>query len=186
MLTECKPAARCSNKQHFHAAAHRQRLDPLRSLHVTICLSCDFVTPLCTGAARIHAQMQAKDSKDSNESESGDSPPPPDSGRASDDKAESNLQISRDVIKRMKDAVFSFDAFFVTETENYEADGVLFRGNLRGEPAASFEKMQRRMQNEFGDKFSIFLLQDRKEKPVVCSSVTSPGHDCSRDCTQAL
>ena len=69
----------------------------------------------------------------------------------------------------MKDAVFSFDAFFVTETENYEANGVLFRGNLRGDPAAAYEKMQRRLRSEFGDKYAVFLLQDQKEKPVVRS-----------------
>ena len=71
----------------------------------------------------------------------------------------------------MKDAVFSFDAFFVTETENYEANGVLFRGNLRGDPAAAYEKMQRRLRSEFGEKYAVFLLQDQKEKPVVCPAL---------------
>lgn len=56
------------------------------------------------------------------------------------------MQISRDVIKRMRDTVFGFDTFFVTGVENYEANGVLFQGNLRGEPAVAYEKMQTRCQ----------------------------------------
>ena len=37
-----------------------------------------------------------------------------------------------------------FDTFFVTKTENYQADGVLFKGNLRGDPKESYARMQRR------------------------------------------
>ena len=61
------------------------------------------------------------------------------------DEAKS-MQIPRDVIKRMRDTVFGFDTFFVTGVENYEANGVLFQGNLRGDPAVAYEKMQTRCQ----------------------------------------
>lgn len=53
-------------------------------------------------------------------------------------------QLPSDVIARLRDTVFGFDTFFVTKTENYEADGVLFKGNLRGDPKESYATMQRR------------------------------------------
>jgi hypothetical protein len=58
--------------------------------------------------------------------------------------ADTNLQVPRDVIWEMKDKVMGFD-FFVTGTENYEADGVLFRGNLRGDAPVAFKKIEARM-----------------------------------------
>lgn len=73
-----------------------------------------------------------------------DSPPPPagkpraDEGAASSGggatagSGDAGLQLPREVIKEIREKVFSFDSFFVTATENYEADGVLFKGNLRG------------------------------------------------------
>lgn len=53
-------------------------------------------------------------------------------------------QLPSEVIARLRETVFGFDTFFVTKTENYQADGVLFKGNLRGDPKESYECMQRR------------------------------------------
>ena len=55
-------------------------------------------------------------------------------------------QLPSDVIARLRETVFGFDTFFVTKTENYQADGVLFKGNLRGDPKESYARMQRRCQ----------------------------------------
>jgi hypothetical protein len=43
-----------------------------------------------------------------------------------------SLQLPPDIIRKIKEYCFSFDTFFVTATENYQANGVLFKGNLRG------------------------------------------------------
>jgi hypothetical protein len=89
-----------------------------------------------------------------------------------------DMQLPREVIQRLKDAVFGFDTFFVTGTENYEANGVLFQGNLRGDPKVAYPKMNSRLQAELGDAYSLFLLQDQKENPVVrCAQ--GAGWTCS-------
>jgi hypothetical protein len=56
------------------------------------------------------------------------------------------LQISREVIEKMKYTVFGLDTLFVTSVENYEADGVVFKGNLRAkDPGAAYLKMKSRL-----------------------------------------
>jgi len=53
----------------------------------------------------------------------------------------------RSTIELLKDRVFGFDSFWVTSVENYEADGVIFKGNVRGkDPATSYAKMNERLQ----------------------------------------
>lgn len=47
-----------------------------------------------------------------------------------------NMQLPREVIQQLRDVVFGFDTFYVTSVENYQANGVLFKGNLRGRSAA--------------------------------------------------
>ena len=47
-----------------------------------------------------------------------------------------NMQLPREVIQQLRDVVFGFDTFYVTGVENYQANGVLFKGNLRGRSAA--------------------------------------------------
>ena len=49
---------------------------------------------------------------------------------------EQNMQLPREVIQQLRDVVFGFDTFYVTSVENYQANGVLFKGNLRGRSAA--------------------------------------------------
>lgn len=65
--------------------------------------------------------------------------------KVSSDVDDTGFQLPPEVIARLRDTVFGFDTFFVTSTENYQADGVLFKGNLRGDPAESFKKMERRL-----------------------------------------
>ncbi|EFN52941.1 hypothetical protein CHLNCDRAFT_137300 [Chlorella variabilis] len=89
--------------------------------------------------------------------------PPPPTAPSEDD----NLRLPREVIQRLRDTVFSFDSFFVTSVENYNADGVLFRGNLRGEPAAAYSKLSARLKDELGEQYKIYLLDSPEEKPVA-------------------
>ena len=46
------------------------------------------------------------------------------------------MQLPREVIQQLRDVVFGFDTFYVTSVENYQANGVLFKGNLRGRSVA--------------------------------------------------
>uniref|UniRef100_A0A804N061 Peptidase M50 domain-containing protein n=1 Tax=Zea mays TaxID=4577 RepID=A0A804N061_MAIZE len=78
-----------------------------------------------------------------------------------------SVRIPKATIDILKDQVFGFDTFFVTSQEPYEG-GVLFKGNLRGKPAKSYEKITSRLQNKFGDEYKLFLLiNPEDEKPVA-------------------
>ncbi|XP_044507284.1 probable zinc metalloprotease EGY2, chloroplastic isoform X2 [Mangifera indica] len=77
------------------------------------------------------------------------------------------MRIPKETIDILKDQVFGFDTFFVTSQEPYEA-GVLFKGNLRGQAAKSYEKISMRMQNKFGDLYKLFLLVNPEDdKPIA-------------------
>ncbi|KDP44801.1 hypothetical protein JCGZ_01301 [Jatropha curcas] len=78
-----------------------------------------------------------------------------------------SIRIPKKTIDILKDQVFGFDTFFVTSQEPYEG-GVLFKGNLRGKAAKSYEKIANRMQNTFGDEYKLFLLVNPEDdKPVA-------------------
>ncbi|KAJ9175867.1 hypothetical protein P3X46_014375 [Hevea brasiliensis] len=78
-----------------------------------------------------------------------------------------SIRIPKGTIDILKDQVFGFDTFFVTSEEPYEG-GVLFKGNLRGQAAKSYEKIANRMQNKFGDEYKLFLLVNPEDdKPVA-------------------
>ncbi|XP_022134313.1 probable zinc metalloprotease EGY2, chloroplastic [Momordica charantia] len=78
-----------------------------------------------------------------------------------------SFRIPPETIEILKNQVFGFDTFFVTSQDPYEG-GVLFKGNLRGEAAKSYEKIARRMQDKFGDVYKLFLLiNPEDDKPVA-------------------
>ncbi|KAJ8769425.1 hypothetical protein K2173_002915 [Erythroxylum novogranatense] len=78
-----------------------------------------------------------------------------------------SMRIPKGTIDLLKDQVFGFDTFFVTSQEPYEG-GVLFKGNLRGQAAKSYEKITNRMQSKFGDQYKLFLLVNPEDdKPVA-------------------
>eukprot|EP00879_Flechtneria_rotunda_P029446 GHRR01031853.1.p1 GENE.GHRR01031853.1~~GHRR01031853.1.p1 ORF type:complete len:370 (+),score=107.16 GHRR01031853.1:447-1556(+) len=57
---------------------------------------------------------------------------------------------------------------WVISVENYEGSGVVFKGNVRAkDPAAAYAKMKKKLQDVMGDKWQIFLLQDKKEQPTA-------------------
>ncbi|KAL3682049.1 hypothetical protein R1sor_000071 [Riccia sorocarpa] len=77
------------------------------------------------------------------------------------------VRLPKEVIDSLRDQVFGFDTFFVTGQEPYEA-GVLFKGNLRGEPGKSFTKLEKRLQDKFGDQYKLFLLTNpADDRPVA-------------------
>lgn len=75
--------------------------------------------------------------------------------------------LPSNVIARLRDAVFGIDTLFVTAVENYEADGVLFKGNLRGDPAIAYTKLKARLLEEIGDQYKLFLLENQEGQPVA-------------------
>lgn len=75
--------------------------------------------------------------------------------------------LPQEVISKLRDTVFSFDTFFVTSVENYQANGVLFKGNVRGDPAKGFSKLKYRLKEQLGDKYKLYMLENQEEQPVV-------------------
>nr|XP_043637417.1 probable zinc metalloprotease EGY2, chloroplastic [Erigeron canadensis] len=77
------------------------------------------------------------------------------------------IMIPKETIDILKDQVFGFDTFFITSQEPYEG-GVLFKGNLRGQAAVSYKKIDKRLQDTFGDQYKVFLLiNPEDDKPVA-------------------
>ncbi len=62
--------------------------------------------------------------------------------------------------------IFSLDSFFVTETIPYN-EGVIFKGNLRTDPAEALAHLNERLTAAVGDRYQLFLLEDQQQKPTV-------------------
>lgn len=62
--------------------------------------------------------------------------------------------------------IFGIDTFFTTETISYQ-EGVIFRGNLRGEAEAVYERLSSSLQERLGDRYRLFLVENPDGKPVV-------------------
>lgn len=78
-----------------------------------------------------------------------------------------NLQLPQSVIGRLRDTVFGIDTLFVTSVENYGQSGVLFKGNLRGDPSRAYTKLSARLKEQLGDSYRLFLLEDQESNPVA-------------------
>ncbi|KAI8564194.1 hypothetical protein RHMOL_Rhmol03G0163300 [Rhododendron molle] len=78
-----------------------------------------------------------------------------------------SMRIPKETIDILRDQVFGFDTFFVTSQEPYEG-GLLFKGNLRGQAARSYEKITKRLEDKFGDLYKLFLLVNPEDdKPIA-------------------
>jgi Peptidase family M50 len=62
--------------------------------------------------------------------------------------------------------IFGIDTFFATETIPYQ-DGVIFKGNLRGEPDEVWAKLNQGLEKVLGDRYRLFLVQNPNERPVA-------------------
>jgi hypothetical protein len=71
--------------------------------------------------------------------------------------------------------IFGIDTFFATETIPYQ-EGVVFKGNLRGEPEAVHNRLTKSLRERLDDKYRLFLVEDTDSKPVmiVLPSRTDP------------
>ncbi|XP_047174237.1 probable zinc metalloprotease EGY2, chloroplastic isoform X1 [Vigna umbellata] len=82
-------------------------------------------------------------------------------------KLDEAIKIPKETIEILRSQVFGFDTFFVTSQDPYEG-GVLFKGNLRGQAAKSYDKISKRLKDKFGDEYKLFLLVNPEDdKPVA-------------------
>jgi membrane-associated protease RseP (regulator of RpoE activity) len=63
-------------------------------------------------------------------------------------------------------AVFGIDTYFLTETIPYQ-DGLICKGNLRGEPAAVHARLSAALQERLADQYRLFLIANPEGRPVV-------------------
>lgn len=62
--------------------------------------------------------------------------------------------------------IFGIDTFFATETIPY-LNGVIFKGNLRGDPEKSHQQLTTLLKERLGDRYRLFLVEGVEAKPVV-------------------
>ncbi|MEM9137516.1 MAG: site-2 protease family protein [Cyanobacteria bacterium P01_F01_bin.42] len=73
--------------------------------------------------------------------------------------------VPSDDLAKMR-GIFGIDTFFATETIPYQ-DGVIFKGNLRGEIETSHRELTRLLSGAVGDRYRLFLVNDQEQRPVV-------------------
>lgn len=69
-----------------------------------------------------------------------------------------NLQLPTQVIQRLRNVIFGFD-FFVTSVENYQANGVIFKGNLRGDASDAYDRIAARLKVFIAAYMLILIAQ---------------------------
>lgn len=62
--------------------------------------------------------------------------------------------------------IFGIDTFFATETIPYQ-NGVIFKGNLRGEPEQSHQHLSAVLAERLSNRYRLFLVEGMEGKPVV-------------------
>jgi membrane-associated protease RseP (regulator of RpoE activity) len=62
--------------------------------------------------------------------------------------------------------IFGIDTFFATETIPYQ-DGVILKGNLRGDPEQVHSRLSASLQARLGDRYRLFLVENQEDRPVV-------------------
>ncbi len=62
--------------------------------------------------------------------------------------------------------IFGIDTFFATETIPYQ-DGLILKGNLRGDPEQVHSRLSASLQARLGDRYRLFLVENQDDKPVA-------------------
>ncbi len=78
---------------------------------------------------------------------------------------ETTPPIPAEDLQLMK-GLFGIDTFFATETIPYQ-DGVIFKGNLRGEAEEVWAQLTQKLEGVVGDRYRLFLVQNPDARPVV-------------------
>ncbi|BAQ65053.1 site-2 protease family protein [Geminocystis sp. NIES-3709] len=73
--------------------------------------------------------------------------------------------INEDDLKEIK-SIFGIDTFFITETIPYQ-EGVILKGNLRGEADSTHQHLTEKLTLKLGDKYRLFLVETPEGKPVI-------------------
>lgn len=111
--------------------------------------------------------LQEKAAQRIKEQEASKREDPPDNSTS-----ESDMKITPEILPipeedlQLIKGIFSIDTFFATETISYQ-EGAIFKGNLRGEPDSTYQRLSKKLQANFGEKYRLFLVEGTEGKPVV-------------------
>ena len=89
----------------------------------------------------------------------------PETARTSQGNEPVFTPVPNEDLVKMK-GIFGIDTFFATETIPYQ-DGVIFKGNLRGDIEESHRELSRLLESSMGDRYRLFLVNDQDQRPVV-------------------
>ncbi len=79
---------------------------------------------------------------------------------------EEEFAVPRDDVETMR-GLFGLDTYYLQEVEPYP-QGIVFKGNLRGEAEPILQKLAASFHEVFGDRYRVHLIQqNQEEKPVV-------------------
>ncbi|MEE3717091.1 site-2 protease family protein [Tumidithrix elongata RA019] len=62
--------------------------------------------------------------------------------------------------------IFGIETFYATETIPYQ-EGVIFRGNLRGDAEEVHQRLSKSLSDRVGDRYNLFLVEGQEKRPVV-------------------
>ena len=75
------------------------------------------------------------------------------------------VSIPSEDLQTMK-GIFGIDTFFATEPVPHQ-EGVIFKGNLRGEPAETHAALSAKLKDLMGDRYTLFLVDGPDKRPTV-------------------
>ena len=94
-----------------------------------------------------------------------ESPEKTDQPTAAPSESAAKLSIPAEDLAQIE-GIFGLDTYFRTETIPYD-QGAIFRGNLRGEPAATQAQLATALEERLGDRYRLFLVENLEQKPTV-------------------
>ncbi|HEY9629066.1 MAG TPA: site-2 protease family protein [Coleofasciculaceae cyanobacterium] len=62
--------------------------------------------------------------------------------------------------------IFGIDTFFAVEAIPYN-EGAIFKGNLRGDPQLTYDRLSAQLKQHLDDRYRLFLVEGMEDKPVV-------------------
>jgi membrane-associated protease RseP (regulator of RpoE activity) len=77
---------------------------------------------------------------------------------------ENKFKVGEDL--KLIQGIFGIETFYATETLPY-MEGIIFKGNMRGEASEVHQRLSATLRDRLGDKYDLFLLEGQEDKPVV-------------------
>ncbi|MCS6959771.1 MAG: site-2 protease family protein [Pseudanabaenaceae cyanobacterium SKYGB_i_bin29] len=91
--------------------------------------------------------------------------PPPREAKEVKPMVTTNPIENKDDLKQLQ-GIFGIESFYPTSSQPFR-DGYLFKGNLRTEPELAYKQLSTNLEEKFGNKYELFLVNGQDGKPIV-------------------